>query len=59
DDSAKYIANLAFAQGGEVSFTTTAVPEPTTIFGLGVVGVGLTATRRKRTAKKIKQKTTV
>lgn len=54
---ARGLANLAFSGGGEVSFTTTAVPEPTTIFGLGIVGVGLTATRRKRTAKKIKQKT--
>jgi len=57
------------SQGGEVSFINTStlvsesnaglksVPEPTTIFGLGIVGVGLTATRRKRAKKKIKQKT--
>ncbi|MEB3216354.1 MAG: PEP-CTERM sorting domain-containing protein [Nostocales cyanobacterium 94392] len=51
------LLNLAFGKGGKVSFTTTqvseptfvqtSVPEPTTIFGIGVVGVGLIATRRK------------
>ncbi|MEO0932658.1 MAG: PEP-CTERM sorting domain-containing protein [Cyanobacteria bacterium J06641_2] len=55
------LMNIAFSGGGKISFktTSTSIPEPTTIFGLGIVGVGLTATRRKRTAKKIKQKTTV
>lgn len=61
------LLSLAFAQGGEVSFETTlvsqsdtlaSVPEPTTIFGLGVVGIGLTATRRKRVNKQIKKKAT-
>ena len=51
------LADLAFSEGGEISLTTTSVPEPTTIFGLGVVGVGLVATRRKRANKQIKQKT--
>ncbi|BAY82892.1 hypothetical protein NIES267_23770 [Calothrix parasitica NIES-267] len=63
------LLNLAFSEGGEISLTTTSVslsntnlvsasvPEPTTIFGLGIVGGGLVATRRKRTTKKIKQKT--
>lgn len=51
------LLNLAFGKGGKVSLTTTqvsqsrfvqtSVPEPTTIFGIGVVGVGLTAIRRK------------
>ncbi|NJO65124.1 MAG: PEP-CTERM sorting domain-containing protein [Richelia sp. RM2_1_2] len=63
------LLNLAFSQGGKVSFTTTqvsesgfvqtSVPEPTTIFGIGFVGVGLTATRRKSLGKQIKQKTAV
>jgi len=53
----KDMAIDAFAEGGTVSFatTSTSVPEPTTIFGLGIVGIGLTATRRKRKNKKIKQ----
>lgn len=51
------LLNLAFAGGGEVNFTTKSVPEPTTIFGLSIVGVGLVATRRKRANKQIKQKT--
>lgn len=67
------LLNFAFFQGGEVSFTTTSklipqsntnpvsasVPEPTTIFALGIVGVGLTATRKRRSnkIKQIKQKT--
>ena len=50
------LLNFAFAGGGEVNFTTTSVPEPTTIFSLGIVGVGLFATHRKRIDKKIKQK---
>ena len=64
------LANVVFSQGGTVSFTTTeilgesrklsfaiaAVPEPATIFALGAVGVGLTATRRRRKSNKIKQK---
>lgn len=61
------LINLAFSQGGEVTLKTTSVtlpnsdlvsasvPEPTTIIGLGVIGIGLTATR-KRKSKKIKQK---
>lgn len=52
-------ANFIFSEGGTVSFTTTTVPEPATIFALGAVGVGLTATRRRRTNKKIKQMTAV
>ena len=51
------LANVVFGAGGEINFTTTAVPEPTTIFALGVIGVGLTATRRKHATKKNKQKT--
>ena len=64
------LANAVFSGGGEVSLTTTStlvsqsssnlvsasVPEPTTIFGIGMVGVGLVTTRRKRAMKKIKQK---
>lgn len=62
---ATMLANFAFSEGGKISFKTTSVsqsnalasvPEPTTIFGIGVVGVGLVATRRKRATKKIKQK---
>ncbi|MGB3640810.1 MAG: PEP-CTERM sorting domain-containing protein [Rivularia sp. (in: cyanobacteria)] len=53
---AESLLNSVFSKGGEVSFTTTSVPEPTAIFGIGVIGVGLVATRRKRTTKKIKQK---
>ncbi|WP_414619257.1 PEP-CTERM sorting domain-containing protein [Calothrix sp. CCY 0018] len=55
---AEGLFNIAFNQGGKVSLTTTSksVPEPTTIFGIGVVGIGLVATRRKRASKKIKQK---
>ncbi len=68
---AEGLLNLAFSQGGEISLKTTStsvsqsnaalvsVPEPTTIFGIGVVGVGLVATRRKRATKKIKQEATV
>jgi hypothetical protein len=63
--TANGLLNGVFGEGGKVSLTTTSsqsnpdlasVPEPTTIFGLGVVGVGLVATRRKRATKKIKQK---
>lgn len=50
------LAGLAFAEGGTVNFTTKEVPEPTAIFGIGMVGVGLTATRRRRASKKIKEK---
>ena len=64
------LANAVFSGGGKVSLTTTStsvplsssnlvsasVPEPTTIFGIGMVGVGLVTTRRKRGSKKIKQK---
>ncbi|MGF1674438.1 MAG: PEP-CTERM sorting domain-containing protein [Rivularia sp. (in: cyanobacteria)] len=63
------LLNLAFSQGGKINFTTrqvsesgfvqTSVPEPTTIFGIGVVGVGLASTRRKTLGKQIKQKTAV
>ncbi|MEM1393337.1 MAG: PEP-CTERM sorting domain-containing protein [Cyanobacteria bacterium P01_D01_bin.116] len=56
---ASILLSSAFADGGEVKFTTTSVPEPATIFGLGVVGIGLTATRRKRANQKIKQKAVV
>ncbi len=62
--TAEVLLNGVFSKGGEVSLTTTSsqsnalasVPEPTTIFGIGVMGVGLVATRRKRATKKIKQK---
>ncbi len=63
---AEFLLGAAFGKGGEVSlmttstsqssFTQASVPEPTTIFGLGVIGIGLVATRRKRTIRKIKQK---
>lgn len=68
NNQATGLLDTVFGQGVEVSFTTTStpvsqsssnlasVPEPTTVFGIGIVGVGLVATRRKRTAKKIKQK---
>jgi hypothetical protein len=50
------LARSFLSEGGEVSLTNTSVPEPTTVFGIGMVGVGLVATRRKRATKKIKQK---
>ncbi len=62
------LASLVFGEGGTVNFTTTStpvpqsssnlasVPEPTSILGISIIGVGLTATRRKRASKKIKQK---
>ncbi|MGB6301855.1 MAG: PEP-CTERM sorting domain-containing protein [Rivularia sp. (in: cyanobacteria)] len=62
------LAKPFLSGGGEISLTTTlvsqsnsnlvsaSVPEPTTVFGIGIVGVGLFATRRKRAIKKIKQK---
>jgi hypothetical protein len=53
---AELLLGLAFGEGGKVNFTTTAVPEPAAIFGLGIVGVGLATTRRKRAIKKIRQK---
>ncbi len=43
-------------EGGTINFATTTVPEPTTIFGIGVLGVGLIATGRRSRSKKIKQK---
>ncbi|MBV6623948.1 MAG: PEP-CTERM sorting domain-containing protein [Rivularia sp. (in: Bacteria)] len=54
--------NVIFAKGGKFSLqttstTTASVPEPASILGLGIVGVGLVTTRRKRAVKKIKQKT--
>jgi hypothetical protein len=65
---AEALLGIAFSGGGEISLTTTStsvpqsgsnlasVPEPTSILGIGIIGVGLTATRRKRATKKIKQK---
>ncbi|AFY55990.1 PEP-CTERM putative exosortase interaction domain-containing protein [Rivularia sp. PCC 7116] len=53
----QFYVPFALRQGGQINITTKAVPEPATIFALGAVGVGLTATRRKRASKKIKQKT--
>ncbi|MEO1377273.1 MAG: PEP-CTERM sorting domain-containing protein [Cyanobacteria bacterium J06635_10] len=57
----KFSVYLSLSQGGQINVTTKnvttkAVPEPTTLFGIGVVTVGLAATRRKRASKKIKQK---
>ncbi len=61
------LAGVVFNEGGTVNFTTTlvsqsnaslaSVPEPTSILGIGIVGVGLTTTRRKRKNKRINQKT--
>ncbi|GEM_PF-6145224 len=60
-DFTKFAVYLSLWEGGQINvttknITTKDVPEPTTIFGLGVVTVGLAATRRKRGSKKIKQK---
>jgi hypothetical protein len=52
----QFFVPFALGQGGQLNIVTKEVPEPTTIFGIGMVGVGLTATRRKRARKKIKQK---
>lgn len=70
NNQATVLLDYAFGQGGEISLTSTStlvsqsssnlvsasVPEPTTIFGIGIVGVGLVATRRKRAIKKNKHK---
>lgn len=68
DVQATGLLDTVFGQGAEVSLTTistpvsqsssnlASVPEPTSILGIGIIGVGLTATRRKRASKKIKQK---
>ncbi|NJL80719.1 MAG: PEP-CTERM sorting domain-containing protein [Richelia sp. SM1_7_0] len=53
------MVNFTTTQVSESGFVQTSVPEPTTIFGIGFVGVGLTATRRKSLGKQIKQKTAV
>ncbi|MGD1913225.1 MAG: PEP-CTERM sorting domain-containing protein [Rivularia sp. (in: cyanobacteria)] len=57
----RFSVYLSLLEGGQINVTTKnvttkAVPEPTTLFGIGVVTVGLAATRRKRASKKIKQK---
>lgn len=52
----QFFVPFALSQGGQLNIITKEVPEPTTIFGIAVAGLGLTATRRKRTREKIKQK---